>query len=274
MRGSMAAGGAEAGGMRFGGGASGGAQAGPGGGLAGGGERRAGGGFTQMLSRFPEDQRKKVEAALQKELKGKKIEDLTPEERRAVFGKLRESGLLPQGGGPGSWRQASGGMPGGIGGGGGTPGGESATGAELLALAPRAGSSQFSAAQLASAKLPPPPEQDSQLDVLLRPGLLADVQIIVERITNVIHIPVQAVFERANRSLVYVKSGGKFEERFIKPLKRSENTMVISEGLGAGDIVALADPFAKPGAKKQDDRPQSGSGSPMGGFGGGGGRSR
>jgi multidrug resistance efflux pump len=231
-----------------------------------GGQRRPGGGFTQMLSRLPEDQRKKVQEALNKELKGRKLEELEPEERREIFGKLRESGLLGQRPGQGAPAQPEGA------GGFGAPGGDppAAAGADLLALTGRPGGSQFSETQLASAKLPSPPEQDSQLDVLLRPGLLADVQIIVEKIPNVIYVPVQSVFERANKSLVYVKNGGKFEERFVKPLKRSENTMVIAEGLKEGETVALADPFVKPGEKKQE-KPE---GSPMGGFSGGGGRSR
>ncbi|MCW5980120.1 MAG: efflux RND transporter periplasmic adaptor subunit [Bryobacteraceae bacterium] len=270
--GGFAAGGAGGGQPGAGGGfPSGFAQAGgaPGGAAAAGGQqRRPGGGFTQMLSRLPEEQRKKVQEALDKELKGKKIEDLTPEERRETFGKLRAAGVLPQGGPP------AGGAPGGAAApseGGGGP--ASQGGAEITAMA-RVGSSQFSDAQLASARLPLPPEEESQLDVLLRPGLLADVQIIVEKIPDVIHIPVQAVFERANQPMVYVKIKGKFEERLIKPLKRSENTMVVAEGLAEDETVALADPYAKPGAKKSEE-PQGGAPpNPMGGFGGGGGRSR
>ena len=88
-------------------------------------------------------------------------------------------------------------------------------GMDLQALTGRP--SQFNETQLANAKLPPPPEQDSQLDVLLRPGLLADVQIIVDKMTNVIYIPVQSVFEKANKPMVYVKNGSKFEERPSDP---------------------------------------------------------
>ena len=46
---------------------------------------------------------------------------------------------------------------------------------------------------------------DNQLDVLLRPGLLADVEIIVEKIPNAINIPTQAVFEKDGKQIVYVK---------------------------------------------------------------------
>ena len=56
-----------------------------------------------------------------------------------------------------------------------------------------------------NAKLPLPPEQDSQVQVLLRPGLLADVEIQVEKLPDVIHVPAQAVFQKNGQYLVYVQ---------------------------------------------------------------------
>jgi hypothetical protein len=110
---------------------------------------------------------------------------------------------------------------------------------------------RFNAKDLENAQLPAAPEESSQLEVLLRPGLLADVEIIVEKIPNAIHIPVQAGFEKDGKPIVYVKSGNQFEERLIKPLKRSESTMVIAEGLKPGEVLALTDPNAKKGGKKE-----------------------
>jgi len=104
---------------------------------------------------------------------------------------------------------------------------------------------RFSEKDLANATLPAAPEEDNQLEVLLRPGLLSDVEIIVERVPNAIHIPVQAVFEKDGKLIVYVKNGSRFDERVIKPLKRSESVMVIAEGLAPGEQVALADPNAR-----------------------------
>ncbi|MBI2680693.1 MAG: efflux RND transporter periplasmic adaptor subunit [Candidatus Solibacter usitatus] len=106
----------------------------------------------------------------------------------------------------------------------------------------------------ANAKLPPPPEEDSQLDVLIRPGLLADVEITVERIPDAIHIPAQAVIEKNGKQVVYVQTGGRFQERAIKLAKRSESTMVIADGLKAGEIIALADPYASKSGKKSDSK--------------------
>jgi multidrug efflux pump subunit AcrA (membrane-fusion protein) len=90
--------------------------------------------------------------------------------------------------------------------------------------------------------LPAPPEADNQLDVLLRPGLLTDVEIIVEKVPNAIHIPLQAVFEKDGKPIVYVKKGSRFDERSIKPLKRSESVLVVAAGLVPGEQVALMDP--------------------------------
>jgi len=215
----------------------------PGGAARGGRPQRAAGGRrrgsvnpSRIISRLPDKQKKKAREILDKELAGKKWDDLGDKKKQEIFGKIRP--IL---------RQAF------------SRGGS------------RSRSSQFTAAQFANAKLPLPPEQDSQLDILMRPGLLADVEIIVERIPDAIHIPVYAVFEKDNKPMVYVKQGNRFEERFVKPLKRSESTMVIAEGLEPGEVVALADPFAQPGGE-DEAQPAGGegeAGKPMGGFGGG-----
>jgi HlyD family secretion protein len=116
------------------------------------------------------------------------------------------------------------------------------------------GASQFSEKDLANAKLPPPPEEDTQFDVLLRPGLLADVEIIVEKVPNALNVPMQAVFEHEGKPVVYVRKGSLWEPRVIKPLKRSESTMVIAEGVAPGETIALADPTAKKSDKKKQDK--------------------
>ncbi len=119
------------------------------------------------------------------------------------------------------------------------------------------------------AQLPTPPEEDSQLQVLLRPGLLADVEITVERIPNAIHIPAQAIFEKDGKPAVWVESGHRFQQRVVKLARRSESTMVISEGLKPGDVIALSDPTVKPSDKKGEKKAGAGMpGMPSGGGGG------
>jgi hypothetical protein len=131
---------------------------------------------------------------------------------------------------------------------------------------PGRGGPQFNQNELEAAKLPPPPEEESGVQVLLRPGLLADVQVIIEKIPDAIYIPAQAVFERDGKPVVYVKTDGRFEERLVQLLKRSESTMVISSGVKAGEEIALVNPTRDTSKKKEE--PKSGGGaSPMGGAG-------
>jgi multidrug resistance efflux pump len=119
-----------------------------------------------------------------------------------------------------------------------------------------------------NAKLPLPPEQDSQVQVLLRPGLLADVEIQVEKLPDVIHVPAQAVFQKNGQFLVYVHGkNGKFEPRPVQLVKQSESMMVIASGVQAGEVVAMADPTAD--TKKNGEKKSAGSGNAMGGMGGG-----
>ena len=125
------------------------------------------------------------------------------------------------------------------------------------------GSGQFSAKDLENAKLPPPPEESNSMDVLLRPGLLADVEIIVEKVPNAIYIPNQSLFERDGKPVVYVKRGDKFEPQPVQIAKRSEALTILSGGIRPGDTIALADPFENPNDKKKDSQKKSAAG-PMG----------
>ncbi|RPI11868.1 MAG: HlyD family efflux transporter periplasmic adaptor subunit [Acidobacteriales bacterium] len=144
-------------------------------------------------------------------------------------------------------------------------GGQGAPGvpAPGMGMAGGRGGSRFSQQEIAAAKLPPPPGEDSGLQVLLRPGLLADLEVIIEKIPNAISIPAQAVFEKEGKPVVYVRSGERFEERAVRLAKRSESTMVIASGLKAGEEVALADPTRQGSKKKQEKGKTDGSASPM-----------
>jgi hypothetical protein len=170
-------------------------------------------------------------------------------------------------GGPGRGPDAGGrgpttGMPGGPGrgaeaGGGTPPGGRGRSAADLMAMMANGGSS-FTEQERANAKLPLPPGQDSQVQVLLRPGLLADVEIVVEKLPNVIHVPGQAVFEKGGKPIVYVQQkNGRFEAREVQLVKQSESMMVLGGGVEPGEIVALGDPTAGKNTQKQEKKASS-----------------
>jgi multidrug resistance efflux pump len=173
-------------------------------------------------------------------------------------------------GGRGSGADAAGGG----GRGGGMPGDESSgadaaggrgvrpSAADLMASMGNGGS-QFTDEERKNAKLPLPPDQDSGVQVLLRPGLLADVEITVENLPNVIHVPAQAVFQKGGKNLVYVqRKPGRFEAREVQLVKQSESVTVLAGGVEPGEVVALGDPTANKNAKKEA-RKSSSTGNPM-----------
>ena len=214
---------------------------------------------------MPDADRQKMRDAIQKALKGRSMQDLSAEERQKLMADVMKqsgaqrpatAGAKPAADGAVATGGAAGGGGGGRRGGGGGEGRGGGMGGMV------GGSGRFSEADLKNAKLPPPPDQDSQLDVLLRPGLLADVEIIVEKIPNAVNIPAQAVFENDGKLVVYVKKGERFEMRIIKPFKRSDSTLIVSEGLKKDEVVALTDPTAKPGTKGKQDK-SGGSSGPM-----------
>ena len=203
--------------------------------------------------------------AIAKALAGKNIVELEAEERTKVMASLREEYQKITGKPMPGRQREGGGAPGAESAAGGAPGGGRRNGAEGgMMSAMGTGAGGFSAKDMENAKLPLPPEQDSQIDVLLRPGLLSDVEIIVEKIPNAINVPTQAVFEKDGKPVVYVKTERGFEARNIKIFKRSESVMVLTSGVKPNEVVALADPFATTTDKKKKSDGGGGAGMPMG----------
>jgi hypothetical protein len=175
------------------------------------------------------------------------------EGQTAVDSQSRGQGAGGQSRGQGGGRQGRGGQGGG------------GVGDPLQMMMRRGSGSQFTDQDRQNAKLPLPPDQDSQVQVLLRPGLLADVEIQVEKLPNVVHVPAQAVFQKDRKYIVFLQKQGKFEAREVRLVKQSESMMVIASGVQPGDVVALADPTAG----KKDKNGDKKSGGPMGGMPGG-----
>jgi hypothetical protein len=187
------------------------------------------------------------------------MQNASPEERQRLM-QQSGGGRGPSDQGGGQGRGTGAGQPGGgsQGAGGGRGGRETIQ--ELMSHS----SNPFSDEDRANAKLPLPPEKDSQVQVLLRPGLLADVEIVVEKIPDALHIPTQAVFTKNDRPTVFVQQPktGKFLPREVQLLKQSESMMVLSGGVQPGEVVALADPTADKNAKK-DKSDKKANGNPM-----------
>ena len=81
-----------------------------------------------------------------------------------------------------------------------------------------------------------------QLDPRQRPGMTAQITIIVDRIPDVLIIPVHATFQKGGETFAYVWDGSKFRQHVVEVSKRSGDRVVIGKGLQTGDRVALQDP--------------------------------
>ena len=149
---------------------------------------------------------KKIQEITKKIAGTKKPDELTPDEQKKIREEIAKALGGGRGGAPGGMNS---GAPGAMNSG--APGpmniGPQGPGMAPGCACPAWAADSNSATRIWKAKLPPAPEEDSQFDVLLRPGLLADVEIIVDKIPNAISIPTQAVFEKDGKLVAYVKKG-------------------------------------------------------------------
>src|SRR5690606_4692154 len=142
-----------------------GSQARSGSGISGGAQARAGGRPASggAPGNMSAEDRQKVQAAMQKALNGRNLQDLSAEERRQIFSQVQ--GQVP-----------------GIGGG--RRGRSEADSDAALEAGPTKNSYGFTIEELKAATPPPPPGKGSSIEMLLRPGLLADVEILVDEIKD------------------------------------------------------------------------------------------
>lgn len=81
-------------------------------------------------------------------------------------------------------------------------------------------------------------------DPRLKPGMTAQVTVIVDRIRDALAIPVQASFQKEGETLAYIWSGSKFLAQPIEISRRSGDRVLVAKGLQPGDRIALQDPTA------------------------------
>ncbi len=84
-----------------------------------------------------------------------------------------------------------------------------------------------------------------QTDSRLRPGMTAQLTVVVDQVPNAISIPVQASFQTSGHTVAYVLRGTEFDERVIEPGRRSGDRVLVAKGLRPGERVALKNPMTK-----------------------------
>jgi multidrug efflux pump subunit AcrA (membrane-fusion protein) len=86
-------------------------------------------------------------------------------------------------------------------------------------------------------------------DPRLRSGMSGAARIELDRLPNVLLVPVGAIFQRGSATVAYVASGGALESRPVMVLRRGRDQIAIASGLREGERVSLRDPDAE-GASK------------------------
>lgn len=76
----------------------------------------------------------------------------------------------------------------------------------------------------------------------LRPGMSAEVEILVDSLDNVVYVPIQAVAFQEGEQVVYVARGGRREMRRVQTGNYSEQFIEIVSGLRSGEEVMLLPP--------------------------------
>jgi len=84
-----------------------------------------------------------------------------------------------------------------------------------------------------------------QADARLKPGMTAQLTVVVDRVPDALTIPVEASFQKSGQTVAYVWQGSKFQERVIEVGRRSRDRILVAKGLSVGDRVALKDPTVK-----------------------------
>lgn len=82
-----------------------------------------------------------------------------------------------------------------------------------------------------------------QSDPRLRPGATAEVEIVIKTIPDAVYVPFEAVFERNQKTYVYVANDSDWEEREVKVGEKSGDQVTIEEGVEEEEQVMLTSPL-------------------------------
>lgn len=90
----------------------------------------------------------------------------------------------------------------------------------------------------------------NEMDSRMRPGMTCMVEVIIKKIPDVVSVPIEAVFEKEGKTVVYVMGSRSARKREVVLGDRNSTHIVVTQGLSQGDRIALRDPFAGPEAEE------------------------
>ena len=104
-------------------------------------------------------------------------------------------------------------------------------------------------------------------DPLLKPGMSARANIIIDELQDKLWIPVEAVFNDNGRTIVWESTGGGWKMSEVQLGARNDNHVVVESGVEAGARVALVDPSTaideKSGSVEKSDETGNNNNAPM-----------
>lgn len=96
----------------------------------------------------------------------------------------------------------------------------------------------------------------------MRPGQRVRAELLLEDLEDALVVPRQAVFERDGRPVVYRRRGDGFEAAAVTLGTATPGEVVVTAGLQAGDVVALADPTAADAVTGAEEGAETSDGPP------------
>jgi HlyD family secretion protein len=84
----------------------------------------------------------------------------------------------------------------------------------------------------------------------LKPGMTSEVTILIDRLENVLAVPVQSVVEKGNEHFCYVNTPSGIDERPVVLGSSNDVFIEIKDGLNEGDVVVLNPRSAIPSARE------------------------
>ena len=91
-------------------------------------------------------------------------------------------------------------------------------------------------------------------DSVLKPGMTVAARIIVNKITNVLSVPIESVFDDNGKTVVYVANGSSFDKREVTLGAKNDNFVVITKGVKAGEKVCMTDPTKQSAEPAKDSK--------------------
>ncbi|HWF84295.1 MAG TPA: hypothetical protein VG222_05595, partial [Vicinamibacterales bacterium] len=85
----------------------------------------------------------------------------------------------------------------------------------------------------------------TESDARLRSGMSGAARIELDRLANVLVLPVGAIFQRGSATVAYVVTNGAVESRTVMVLRRGHDQVAIASGLREGERVSLREPDAE-----------------------------